>query len=81
MFRAIITSLVLTNLVAGHAIFQELWVGGKDQATSCIRMPKSNSPVNDVNSPNMRCNAGGSVGVPGICDVQGKQTKISICMS
>jgi len=70
MFRFIITFLVFCNLVAGHAFFQELWVDGKDQATSCIRMPKSNSPVKDVMSPDMRCNAGGSVGVPGICDAQ-----------
>jgi hypothetical protein len=27
--------------VAGHALFQNLWVGEKDQASSCIRMPVS----------------------------------------
>ena len=81
MFRAFITtSLVFSNLVAGHALFQELWVDGKDQAASCIRMPKSNSPVKDVMSPDMRCNTGGSVGVPGICDAQGKEINQKIVL-
>jgi cellulase len=73
MFQTLITSLAFSTLVSGHAIFQDLWVNGKDAATSCVRMPKTNSPVASVNSPDMRCNAGGSVGVPGICDVQGKR--------
>lgn len=69
-FQTAFTSLVLsTTLVAGHAMFQELWVNGKDQAKSCVRLPKSNSPVENVLSPNMRCNVGGSVGVAGLCEV------------
>ncbi|KAK2039650.1 hypothetical protein LZ31DRAFT_476219 [Colletotrichum somersetense] len=56
-----IAALALTasmaNVVAGHAIFQQLWVNGKDQADTCVRMPASNSPVQDPTSDDMRCNA------------------------
>ncbi|KAH6684909.1 glycoside hydrolase, partial [Plectosphaerella plurivora] len=47
----------MANMVAGHAIFQQLWVNGVDQADSCVRMPASNSPIEDPTSNNMRCNA------------------------
>ncbi|EFQ36570.1 glycosyl hydrolase family 61 [Colletotrichum graminicola M1.001] len=56
-----IAALALTasmaNMVAGHAIFQQLWVNGKDEADSCVRMPASNSPIQDPTSDDMRCNA------------------------
>jgi lytic cellulose monooxygenase (C1-hydroxylating) len=78
MFQLLVTSLALSTLVASHAIFQELWVDGKDEAASCIRMPKTNSPVANVLSPDMRCNVGGSVGVAGICDVRGMSKKPSL---
>ncbi|KAK2060198.1 hypothetical protein LY76DRAFT_676879 [Colletotrichum caudatum] len=56
-----IAALALTasmaNMVAGHAIFQQLWVNGKDQADTCVRMPASNSPIQDPTSDDMRCNA------------------------
>ncbi|KAK8130308.1 endo-beta-1-4-glucanase D 5 [Apiospora kogelbergensis] len=45
-----------------HAIFQQLWVDGKDQI-------RSNNPVTSVGSADMRCNAGGSRGVSGKCVV------------
>ncbi|KAL0934350.1 glycosyl hydrolase family 61 [Colletotrichum truncatum] len=48
----------MANMVAGHAIFQQLWVNGEDQSSTCVRMPASNSPVTDVTSNDMRCNAG-----------------------
>ncbi|KAK1621511.1 glycosyl hydrolase family 61-domain-containing protein [Colletotrichum phormii] len=47
----------MANMVAGHAIFQQLWVNGVDQESSCVRMPASNSPVQDPTSNDMRCNA------------------------
>ncbi|KAJ0384206.1 hypothetical protein COL922a_008879 [Colletotrichum nupharicola] len=57
-----IAALALTastaNMVAGHAIFQQLWVNGEDKESTCVRMPASNSPVTDVTSNDMRCNAG-----------------------
>jgi cellulase len=63
---------VFATAVSAHAVWQDLWVNGKDQASKCIRMPKNNSPVTNVNSPDMRCNVGGAQGVPGICDINGK---------
>jgi cellulase len=47
----------MANMVAGHAIFQQLWVNGEDQSSTCVRMPASNSPIEDPTSDNMRCNA------------------------
>jgi lytic cellulose monooxygenase (C1-hydroxylating) len=46
--------------VAAHATFQELWIDGVDQGTTCARTPLSNSPVTDVTSDDMACNAGTS---------------------
>ncbi|KAH6612558.1 glycosyl hydrolase family 61-domain-containing protein [Boeremia exigua] len=39
--------------VAGHATFQQLWINGG----TCARLPTSNSPITDVTSTNIRCNA------------------------
>jgi lytic cellulose monooxygenase (C1-hydroxylating) len=47
----------MANMVAGHAIFQQLWINGEDQSSTCVRMPPSNSPVTDPTSNDMRCNA------------------------
>ncbi|KAF2031779.1 hypothetical protein EK21DRAFT_62484 [Setomelanomma holmii] len=47
----------LASTAAGHATFQELWVNGVDQQGTCARLPTSNSPVTDVTSNNIRCNA------------------------
>jgi len=57
--------------VAGHATFQQLWVNGEDMESSCIRMPKNNSPVTDVSSNDIRCNAAPSAAA-GICEAKGK---------
>ncbi|KAH8894484.1 hypothetical protein GQ53DRAFT_744672 [Thozetella sp. PMI_491] len=46
--------------VAAHATFQQLWVDGVDQGSTCARLPLSNSPVTDVTSDDMACNAGTS---------------------
>lgn len=61
-------STLLTGLIAGllsqqaaaHATFQALWVDGADYGSQCARVPPSNSPVTDVTSNAMRCNAGTS---------------------
>lgn len=45
------------NEVAGHALFQQLWVDGVDQGTTCVRMPKGNTPVTNVGSRDVVCNA------------------------
>ncbi|KAL1864655.1 hypothetical protein VTK73DRAFT_5739 [Phialemonium thermophilum] len=55
-------ALVLVALAAreaaGHAMFQDLWVDGTDMGSQCVRMPRSNTPVTNVGSPDLRCNAG-----------------------
>ncbi|KAJ4303987.1 hypothetical protein N0V88_001591 [Collariella sp. IMI 366227] len=43
-----------------HATFQQLWVDGVDYGSQCARIPTSNSPVTDVSSSAIRCNAGSS---------------------
>ncbi|KAH7014408.1 glycosyl hydrolase family 61-domain-containing protein [Microdochium trichocladiopsis] len=43
--------------VAAHATFQNLWVNGVDYITQCARLPSSNSPVTNVASNDIRCNA------------------------
>ncbi|KAK7747848.1 hypothetical protein SLS53_001097 [Cytospora paraplurivora] len=45
---------------AAHATFQDLWVDGTDYGTQCARIPLSNSPVTDVTSDDLACNAGTS---------------------
>jgi cellulase len=51
-----IAALAATE-VAAHATFQQLWVNGVDQGSSCVRLPNSNSPVESVSSANLVCNA------------------------
>ncbi|KAH8151885.1 uncharacterized protein LAJ45_03878 [Morchella importuna] len=54
--------------VSAHATFQQLWVNGVDQGSTCVRTPVSNSPVSSVTSNDIRCNAG-TAGVAGVCTV------------
>ncbi|KAI6086632.1 lytic polysaccharide monooxygenase [Hypoxylon rubiginosum] len=63
---------VAATKVAGHSLFQALWVDG--HAGQCIRMPTSNSPVTNVNSNDIRCNVGGTRGVSGKCAVKAGST-------
>jgi len=73
--RASVFSVVVAmaaTQVAGHSIFQELWVNGVDQQSTCARMPTSNNPITDVTSNNIRCN--GRSGVTGKCPVVAGQT-------
>lgn len=65
----IVASALAIQQVAGHAIFQDLWVDGVDKSNTCIRMPGSNTPVTNVGSNDIRCNAGGTRGVSGKCSV------------
>ncbi|KAK3342103.1 glycosyl hydrolase family 61-domain-containing protein [Lasiosphaeria hispida] len=61
------------NKVAGHALFQQLWVDGTDYSSTCIRMPASNSPITNVGSKDFICNAG-TRGVAGKCAVSAGST-------
>ncbi|KAH7127034.1 glycoside hydrolase [Dendryphion nanum] len=69
MMRSVFVSLLAIQQVAGHALFQQLWVNGVDKKDTCVRMPKGNSPVSSVSSNDVRCNAGGAKGVAGKCEV------------
>lgn len=51
------SATALAATVSGHATFQDLWVNGVDKVGTCARLPTSNSPVTDVTSTNIRCNA------------------------
>lgn len=59
--------------VAAHATFQQLWVDGADYGSKCARLPGSNSPVTDVTSKDMRCNASPS-SASGKCPVKAGST-------
>ncbi|XXG97944.1 hypothetical protein Hte_004260 [Hypoxylon texense] len=63
---------VAATKVAGHSLFQALWVDG--HGSQCIRLPSSNSPVTNVNSNDIRCNVGGTKGVSGKCAVKAGST-------
>ncbi|KAK2627419.1 hypothetical protein QTJ16_003385 [Diplocarpon rosae] len=71
--------LASANSVLGHAVWQQLWVDGVDQAGTCVRLPGSNSPVTDPTSQDLACNAGGSTGVAGMCAVTAGQ-KVTVEM-
>ncbi|KAK0718435.1 glycosyl hydrolase family 61-domain-containing protein [Lasiosphaeria miniovina] len=55
-----LTALCTVQNVAAHATFQALWVDGADFGGQCARQPASNSPVTNVASNDLRCNAGSS---------------------
>lgn len=78
---ALAASLVAS--AAAHSTFQELWINGVDQGSSCARLPQSNSPVTSVSSAVCRpllvatrsdtiqdiaCNAGAR-STTGVCQV------------
>ncbi|KAI2465248.1 lytic polysaccharide monooxygenase [Annulohypoxylon bovei var. microspora] len=58
---------------AGHATFQDLWVDGVDMGATCARLPLSNSPITDVSSKDIACNAG-TKPVSGKCSVAAGST-------
>jgi lytic cellulose monooxygenase (C1-hydroxylating) len=59
---------------AAHATFQDLWINGVDQGSTCVRLPPSNNPVTSVSSTDIRCNVGGTQGVSGKCAVKAGDT-------
>jgi hypothetical protein len=59
--------------VAAHATFQDLWINGVDQGEVCVRLPQSNSPLQDVTSNNIRCNINNGA-VAGRCAVKAGDT-------
>ncbi|ROT40973.1 endoglucanase II [Sodiomyces alkalinus F11] len=68
--KSALTLLASASLALGHATFQQLWVNGADHGTTCARLPRSNSPVENVNSQDLTCNVGGrTAGHFGLCQV------------
>ncbi|RPD54907.1 glycoside hydrolase family 61 protein [Lentinus tigrinus ALCF2SS1-7] len=63
---AVAASLVAS--AAAHATFQELWINGVDQGSSCVRLPASNSPVTSVSTSDIACNAN-AASSQGVCEV------------
>ncbi|KAM0693750.1 hypothetical protein Q7P36_007007 [Cladosporium allicinum] len=59
--------------VTSHATFQDLWINGVDQGETCVRMPTSNNPLQDVTSNNIRCNINRGA-VAGRCAVKAGDT-------
>jgi len=55
--KGLFAILATASVVSAHATWQELWVGTEDKEGTCIRLPQSNSPVTDVTSNDIRCNA------------------------
>ncbi|KAK4042870.1 glycosyl hydrolase family 61-domain-containing protein [Parachaetomium inaequale] len=52
------TLVALATAVSGHAIFQRVSVNGQDQGQlKGVRAPYSNTPIQNVNSADMACNA------------------------
>ncbi|RYP32631.1 hypothetical protein DL767_005136 [Monosporascus sp. MG133] len=70
---AFAASAMMTTSVMGHATFQQFWVNGEDQGTTCARLPPSNSPVRDPTSNDMRCNANAAP-ASGTCPVTAGDT-------
>ncbi len=69
-------SAAMTTSVMGHATFQQLWINGEDQGTTCARLPTSNSPIASVVTQDIRCNASPNP-AQGTCPVIGKSSKTS----
>ncbi|KAK3357776.1 glycoside hydrolase family 61 protein [Lasiosphaeria hispida] len=69
---AAIAALVAQEATA-HATFQQLWVDGVDFAGQCARRPASNTPVTNVASNDLRCNAG-AARAAGKCPVKAGST-------
>lgn len=54
---SVVALAALAQQAAAHATFQQLWVDGVDFGDQCARRVLSNSPITDVGSNQIRCNA------------------------
>ncbi|KAI6084118.1 lytic polysaccharide monooxygenase [Hypoxylon rubiginosum] len=61
--------------VVSHATFQDFWINGVDMISTPL--PTSNSPITDVTSKDIACNAG-TKGVAGKCSVAAGSTVTAI---
>ncbi|KAH9852350.1 glycoside hydrolase family 61 protein [Lenzites betulinus] len=68
MFAKLFVAATLAASVAAHATFQDMWINGVDQGSSCVRLPQSNSPVTSVSTTDIACNANATPS-KGVCSV------------
>ncbi|RPA74002.1 hypothetical protein BJ508DRAFT_215774 [Ascobolus immersus RN42] len=59
--------LAFATSVAAHSTWQQLWVNGVDKASTCARLPASNSPVGTTEAA-VRCGNGNTF-APSVCEV------------
>lgn len=57
MLASLLLAASLAASASAHATWQQLWINGLDYGSSCVRLPASNSPVTDVTSADIACNA------------------------
>ncbi|OAL56468.1 endoglucanase-like protein II [Pyrenochaeta sp. DS3sAY3a] len=80
MFSKALLTTVLITAVSAHQNFHQFWINGETPGYQTgIRMPPSNSPVEDVTSNDMACNVGGSKvpsGVETIAASEGDTIKV-----
>jgi len=75
-----VSFITATALLAGsaqaHTVLQWFWpdntMAGSTQ--SCVRMPPSNSPIENVSSSDMSCNVNGNVPAASVCNVSAGST-------
>ncbi|KAI0761258.1 glycoside hydrolase family 61 protein [Trametes elegans] len=68
MLAKLIAVASLAASVAAHATFQDLWINGVDQGSSCVRLPLSNSPVTSVSTSDIACNVNPTPS-KGVCSI------------
>ncbi|KAI2602812.1 glycoside hydrolase family 61 protein [Hypoxylon sp. NC1633] len=71
---ASLAAAMLAATAAGHATFQELWVEGTDEQSTCARLPANNNPITSVSTNDIRCNAGGTKAAASKCSVPAGST-------
>jgi len=80
MFSKAIIATALLGAVSAHQNFHQFWVNDQTPGYQVgIRMPPSNSPVEDVTSDDMACNVGGSKvpsGVETVAAAEGDSIKV-----
>ncbi|OTB03764.1 glycoside hydrolase family 61 protein [Hypoxylon sp. CI-4A] len=72
--RTAAAALALAATAYGHATFQELWVAGEDEGSTCARLPSNNNPVTNVAGADIRCNVGGTTAAASKCTVAAGDT-------
>ncbi|CAE6540120.1 unnamed protein product [Rhizoctonia solani] len=76
---AIFAALAAATTAHAHATFQYLWVDGVDQGNTCVRTPANNSPITDLKSNTLACNANGEVAAAETCSIAAG-TKVAVEM-